>query len=90
MLVEHGQYVRLVLAAVNRPMQLDLITGTDQPGVVTSADRIEAQGDAAVQNGRELDLLVTAQTRLGVRPAAYSATNSLTTSAAKRSDRSHT
>ena len=33
-------------------MQLNIITGTDQPCVVTGTDRIETERDAAVQHGR--------------------------------------
>ena len=89
-MVEYAEHVGLVLGGVDGPMQLDVILGTDQPGVVTRTDRVEAERDAALQHGRELDLLVAADAGLGVRPAAYSATKSFTTSAAKRSERSHT
>ena len=36
---------------------------------MTRADRVEAERDATVQHGRELDLLVAAQTRVGSTPS---------------------
>ena len=50
-MIEYAQYVRLVLAGIDGSMELHVTPGTDQSGVVAGADRIEAERDAAVQDG---------------------------------------
>jgi hypothetical protein len=50
-LVEYAEDVGLVFSGVHSTMQLDAIVGTDQPRVVTSADRIKTKRDAPLQNG---------------------------------------
>ena len=65
---EDAEHVRLVLAVVDRAVQLDPALGpADQAGVVPGADRVETQRDGLVEHGGELDLLVAAQA--GVRCA---------------------
>ena len=77
---QDGQHVGLVLGRVHaaqqaaagprRPGGLAGLgggggQGRDEAGVVAGADRVEAEGDGAVEDGRELDLLVAAQARVG-------------------------
>ena len=59
---EHGQDVGLVLAGIGGPVQHAVL----DPGVVAGAHGVEAQGQGAVQDRGELDLLVAAQDGLGV------------------------
>ena len=58
---EHGEHVGLILGQIRAAVQ----AAVHQPRVVAGADRVEAQGHRPVQHGRELDLLVAAQTRVG-------------------------
>jgi len=59
-MIQYAQHVGLILVDVDGSMQLDIMLGTDQPGIVTRADGIEAERDTALQNSGELDLLVAA------------------------------
>ncbi len=65
---QHAEDVGLVLGGVDGPVQLHPAGALRQPGVVTGADGVEAERDAAVEHRGELDLLVAAQARVG-RPA---------------------
>ena len=67
--VKHTEDVRLVLGHVGGAVQLArAVVAHDHLGVVAGADRVEAEGEGLVEQGRELDLLVAAQA--GVRGAA--------------------
>ena len=63
---EHGQHIGLVLAGIGGPVQ----DSVPDPRVVAGTNRVEAEPERAVEHRCELDLLVTAQTR--VRGAARS------------------
>src|SRR5690606_31907350 len=59
---EHTEDVGLVLGQVDRAVQLAALMALDDPRVVPRRDRVEAEGDRLVEERRELDALVAAQT----------------------------
>ena len=62
---EHAEHVGLVLRGIRRPVQLESVGAVDERRVVAGADRVEAELDRALEQGRELDLLVAAHARVG-------------------------
>ena len=62
---EHGEHVGLVLALIHAADQPGLAGAGVDAGVMTGADGVEAERDGPVEHGRELDLLVAAQARVG-------------------------
>ena len=83
---EHGQHVGLVLAGIRGPVQ-DSVT---DPRVVAGAYRVETEGQRAVQDRRELDLLVAAQARVRGAARGVFGDEILTTSRWNRSAMSQT
>jgi hypothetical protein len=77
---EDPEDVRLVLGLVARGAAR-AVGSVDERRVVSRAHGVEAEFDGALEERCELDLLVAAHARFGVRPAWYSATKSSMTSA---------
>lgn len=88
--VQHAEHVRLVLGCVDRPVQLATRRALDDLRVVPGGDGIEPLEHRLVEQARRTRPLVAAQARVRVRPAAYSAAKSSTTSRSKRLARSQT
>ena len=61
---QHGEHVRLVFVVVDRPTQPTAF----EPCVMAGGNRVEAQGDGAFGQCRELDLLVAGQAGIGGLP----------------------
>ena len=62
---QHGQHIGLVFGRVDCAVQFVAVGRLVNPGVVTGADRVEAECDGSLEDGGELDALVAAKAGVG-------------------------